>query len=376
MEQVRYGIVGLGNQGKFYTDILTKHEVPDAVLTAACDIDADRRRFYAEQYPDIPCFANVAEMFASGLCDVVCIETPHYSHPELAMQALDAGLHVIVDKPAGVYTKQVEEMLAYHNEKHSDKLLGIMFNQRTNPAFKMMKQMIADGKLGEIKRTCWIITDWYRADQYYKTGAWRGTWCGEGGGVLYNQAPHNLDLFQWIVGMMPTKVRAFCHFGKWHPIAVEDDVTAYVEYENGATGTFITTTADAPGTNRFEIVGDRGTLLYENGKLTFTELALSEREHCRTTPYGFNKPEKTVTEPELPKENPQHAGIFRNVTNTLLGKEALYAPADEALCGVQLANAMHLSTWLDRTVSLPFDGELFLAELNKQRAAENEGRLS
>lgn len=370
MEQVRYGIVGLGNQGKCYTDILTSGDVNGAVLSAVCDIDEKAREAFRAKHADIPCFESAEAMFASGLCDVVTIETPHYSHPTLAMQALDAGLHVIVDKPAGVYTKQVEEMLRFHKEKHSDLILGIMFNQRNNPLFKKMRQMVAEGRLGEIKRTNWIITDWYRTDAYYKSGTWRATWRGEGGGVLCNQAPHNLDLFQWIVGMMPTRVRAFCHFGKWHPIAVEDDVTAYVEYANGATGTFITTTGDAPGTNRFEIVGDRGTLLFDNNKLIFTELDVSVREHCATATEGFAAPKTVVTTIECNEEHPQHKGIFQNVTNTLLGKETLYAPASDALNGVQLANAMHLSTWLDRTVELPLDGDLFLKELDRRRASE------
>ena len=366
MEKVRYGIIGLGNQGTLYRRILTEGQIKDGVCASVCDVDGQKRAKHREDFPDIPVYETAGAMFASGNCDVVLIETPHYEHTSLAIEAMAAGLHVVVDKPAGVYTKQVKEMLRAHKEQYPDRMLGIMFNQRTNPVFKKMKEMIAEGKLGEIKRTNWIITDWYRSDAYYGSGSWRATWAGEGGGVLYNQSPHQLDLFSWIVGMQPTKVRAFCHFGKWHDIEVEDDVTAYVEYANGATGTFITCTADAPGTNRFEITGTRGTLIFDRNSLIFRELAMDEREWCHTTDKAFRTPEWTESVIEVEGDNPQHKGILQNVTDTLLGRDTLYAPAEDGLNGVMLANAMHLSAFLDRTVELPIDDELFYEELQKR----------
>lgn len=368
MDKVRFGIVGCGNMGTGHANNFLAGKIPNAVITAFCDINPKKFKYFEEKFGDtVRFFENAEDMFGSGLCDVVMICTPHYAHPELAIMALDYNLHCIVEKPAGVYTLQVKEMLA--RAEKSDKILGIMFNQRTNPAFKKMKAMISEGKIGEIKRTNWIITDWYRTQYYYDTGAWRATWVGEGGGVLYNQAPHQLDLFQWIVGMSPSKVRAFCHFGKWHDIEVEDDVTCYCEYPNGATGVFITTTADAPGTNRFEVTGTKGTLIFEDDKLYYKELKVDEREHCMNATAGFVKPECLPTvEVELEGENLQHVGICRNVTNAILGIEPLYAPAKDGLNGVELANAMLLSTWLDKEVSLPIDDELFYEELKKRIA--------
>ena len=368
MEKVRFGIVGCGNMGTGHSNNFFDGKIPNAEITAFCDINPKKFQYFKEKFGDsVAFFENAEDMFKSGLCDAVMICTPHYSHPELAMLAIDNGLHCIVEKPAGVYTLQVKEMLEH--TKNSDKLLGIMFNQRTNPAFKKMKAMIEEGAVGEIKRTNWIITDWYRTQYYYDTGAWRATWCGEGGGVLYNQAPHQLDLFQWIIGMTPSKVRAFCHFGKWHSIEVEDDVTCYVEYPNGATGVFITTTADAPGTNRFEVTGTKGTLIFENDKLYYKQLEIDEREHCMSATKGFEKPKCLPTvEVELEGENLQHVGIVRNVVNTILGTEELYAPASDGLNGVQLANAMLLSTLLDKDISLPIDDELFYEELKKRIA--------
>lgn len=368
MDKVRFGIVGCGNMGTGHSKNFREGNVENGVLTAVCDINKKKLAAFEERFGDtIKYYDNAEDMFKSGECDCVIICTPHYSHPELAISALDYELNCIVEKPAGVYTLQVKEMLA--RAEKSDKILGIMFNQRTNPAFKTMKKMIADGKIGEIKRTNWIITDWYRTQYYYDTGAWRATWAGEGGGVLYNQAPHQLDLFQWIIGMQPSKVHAFCHYGKWHDIEVEDDVTCYVEYPNGATGVFITTTADAPGTNRFEVTGTLGTLIFENNKLYYKQLLKDERLHCKEADKGFETPEVLPTvEVELVGENVQHKGILNNIANAILGLEEVYAPATDGLAGVQLANAMHLSSWLGESVTLPINDELFYEELKKRIA--------
>ena len=368
MDKVRFGIVGCGNMGTGHARNFREGKIENGVLTAVCDINPNKFKHFKENFGDSISYFNSAEdMYKSGLCDCVMICTPHYSHPELSILALDCNLHCIVEKPAGVYTLQVKDML--DRAEKSDKILGIMFNQRTNPAFKTMKKMITDGKIGDIKRTNWIITDWYRTQYYYDTGAWRATWAGEGGGVLYNQAPHQLDLFQWIVGMSPSKVHAFCHYGKWHDIEVEDDVTCYVEYPNGATGVFITTTADAPGTNRFEVTGTLGTLIFENDKLYYKQLLKDERIHCKEATKGFEMPEILPTvEIELEGDNPQHVGITNNIANAILGLEPVYAPAKDGLAGVQLANAMHLSSWLGKEISLPIDDELFYEELKKRIA--------
>ena len=368
MEKVRFGIVGCGNMGTGHARNIAAGKVINGTLAALCDNNPKKLEKVKEVYGDsVKYFDDAETMFASGEVDCVIICVPHYDHPSLAIKALDNDINCIVEKPAGVYTLQVEEMM--ERAKKSDKVLGIMFNQRTNPLFRMMKKMIAEGKIGEVKRTNWIITDWYRSQYYYDSGEWRATWVGEGGGVLYNQAPHQLDLFQWIVGMMPSKVHAHCHFGKWHNIEVEDDVTCYCEYPNGATGVFVTCTADAPGTNRFEVTGTRGTLVCEHNKLYYTELKIDEREHCFSTDAGFKPPEAYPTvEIESEEVYTGHYGICNNIANTILGLEEIYAPATDGICGVELANAMLLSTWIDGPVSLPIDGKFFYEELKKRIA--------
>ena len=374
MEQVKIGIIGVGNMGSDHSKRITNGDVPELKLVAVADRSPARRDWAKENLPeDVKIFNEGDELIDSGICDAVLIAVPHYQHPTLAVRAFEKGLHVMCEKPAGVYTLAVREM----NEaaKKSGKVFGMMFNQRTNCVYRKMHELVHSGELGAIKRVNWIITDWYRTQSYYDSGSWRATWDGEGGGVLLNQCPHNLDLIQWICGM-PSRVRAFCHEGKWHDIEVEDDVTAYLEYPNGATGVFVTTTGDAPGTNRFEITLEMGKLVCELSEqgttLTLYKLAENEREFCRTCPQGFAKPDMEVIEVETDGQNPQHNGVLKAFAANILRGEPLVAGGEEGINGLTLSNAMHLSSWLDRTVELPLDEELFLSELNKRRANSNK----
>ncbi len=374
MEQVKIGIIGVGNMGSDHSKRIVNGDVPELKLAAVADRSQARRDWAKENLPeDVKIFNEGDELIDIGVCDAVLIAVPHYQHPTLAVRAFEKGLHVMCEKPAGVYTLAVREM----NEaaKKSGKVFGMMFNQRTNCVYRKMHELVQSGELGAMKRVNWIITDWYRTQSYYDSGSWRATWDGEGGGVLLNQCPHNLDLIQWICGM-PIRVRAFCHEGKWHDIEVEDDVTAYLEYPNGATGVFVTTTGDAPGTNRFEITLEMGKLVCvlsnEGTSLTLYKLAENEREFCRTCPQGFEKPAMEIIEVETDGQNPQHNGVLKAFAANILRGEPLVAGGEEGINGLTLSNAMHLSSWLDRTVELPLDEELFLSELNKRRAASNK----
>ncbi len=260
MNKVRLGIIGIGNMGTAHAkNIVEKGLVPNVELAAVADRSEERRAWAKEALPEtVEIFSEGSDLIEKGKVDAVLVAVPHYGHTELSIQAMKKGIHVMCEKPAGVYTKQVREMNKVADE--TGVVFGMMFNQRTNSIYCKIKEMLTNGELGEIKRVNWIITDWFRSQYYYDSGAWRATWAGEGGGVLLNQCPHQLDLLQWLCGL-PTKVRAFCHIGKWHNIEVEDDVTAYLEFPNGATGVFVTSTGDAPGTNRLEITCDRGTVV-------------------------------------------------------------------------------------------------------------------
>ena len=370
MTKVRLGIIGVGNMGSGHAANILAGKCPEIELTAVADRREARRQWAKDTLPEgTAIFEEGSDLIQSGLCDAVHICTPHYQHPTLAMEAFAAGLHVMCEKPAGVYTKAVREM----NEaaEKSGKVFAMMFNQRTNCVYRKMHEMVHSGQLGELKRVNWIITDWYRTQIYYDSGDWRATWEGEGGGVLLNQCPHQLDLLQWICGL-PKTVQAFCQEGKWHDIEVEDDVTAYLQFANGATGVFVTTTGDAPGTNRFEVTGTLGKLVCENDKLTFWKLAQDEREFCRTATEGFAQPQCQQVEVETDGENLQHVGVLNAFAGKILHGTPLVAEGTEGLGGLTLSNAMHLSSWLGRAVDIPFDEELFLSELNKRRATSRK----
>ncbi len=370
MEKVKFGIIGAGNQGTHYAKALFEGgKIENGVLTAVCDNRPAKLAAIKEKLEDksIAYFSDYKEMLDSGVCEAILVETPHYQHPEIVMECLKRGLHVICDKPAGVYTKQVREMnefAAKHNAR-----FAMMFNQRTDCGYRKMREIIAEGGIGELQRVTWIITNWFRTQQYYESGGWRATWEGEGGGVLINQCPHQIDLVQWIVGKMPKTVRGFCQYGKWHDIEVEDEVTAFFTYDNGATGVFITTTGEAPGTNRFEVSGTKGKLLAENGKLYWYKNEQGSDEVIRNSETGFTPPKCEIIEVETDGQSPQHAGIINNFANAILGIEAQFVQGVEGINGVELMNAIELSGWNNgEEIVLPVDEDRYLEELNKRRA--------
>ncbi len=369
MDKIRFGIIGTGNQGFHYAVKLFKEgKIKNGILCAVCDTNPEKMAVLREKMGDcnLDYFDNYKKMLDSGLCDAVLVETPHYSHPEIVKEALARGIHVICDKPAGVYTKQVREMNEFAAK--CDTKFGMMFNQRTNCIYRKMKEIIESGALGKIQRVNWIITNWFRTDNYYESGDWRATWAGEGGGVLINQCPHQIDLLQWIVGEMPETVRGFCEYGKWHDIEVEDEVTAFFTYKSGATGVLVTTTGEAPGTNRLEISGSCGKLLTEDGKLTQYKNAEDSIEFSHHG-LGHKKPEMEMIEVETDGENPQHAGIINNFADHLLGLEELFVTGEDGYNSVELMNAIELSGWFGgEMITLPIDEERYLTELNARRA--------
>ena len=364
MEKLALGIIGLGNMGYGHIRNITAGLVPEVEVAAICDIDPAKLDRASEKLPKAARYADAEKMMDQAKLDAVLIATPHYLHPVYAIEAFKRGLNVLTEKPAGVYTKAVREM----NEaaEKSGKVFGIMYNQRTNPVYQKLRDLIQSGELGEIKRTNWIITNWYRSQAYYNSGGWRATWSGEGGGVLLNQDPHQLDLWQWTCGL-PVRVRAFMQFGKGRDIEVENDVTAYVEYENGATGLFVTSTHEAPGTNRFEVSTDMGRLVIENSKLTFDRNRMSEPAFNALLEEGT--PECWHCEiPTKPAPN-GHATVLSNFANAVLKGEKLLAPGVEGIRGLTLSNAMHLSAWTDKTIELAtLDEDLFYNLLQEKIA--------
>ena len=366
MEKIRLGILGIGNMGTSHAKSVKEGKCPEFQVAAVCDRNPERIA-WAEEYlgAEVACFETAEEMLDSGLIDACIVSVPHYDHPKYAITCMERGIHVLVEKPAGVYTKQVRQM----NEaaKQHDVVFAMMFNQRTNHIYWKMRELVQSGEYGQIRRTNWLITNWYRSSAYYASGDWRATWSGEGGGVLLNQCPHQLDLWQWICGM-PKTVQAHLQYGKWHDIEVEDDVTAYVEYENGATGVFITSTGDACGSNRFEIQMDKAKLVAENDELTVMVFEMSEQEFSKINTTPFGSPETHQMELKTDEKNEQHVGVINAFGGAILRGEPLIADGSEGINGLTLSNAMHLSSWLDKKVTLPLDEELYYEELMKRVA--------
>jgi len=379
-DKVRLGIIGLGTQGSMYAKFITDGLVPNMVVSAISDINPDRAAFAATEYPNARFFENYLDLLDSGEVDAIVTCVPHYLHPQMGIDALTRDVHALVEKPAGVFTKQVAELNAFAATK-PQLSFGIMFNQRNNPLYVRLKEIVDNGEIGTILRSNWIITNWWRPQGYYDQSAWRATWGGEGGGVLVNQAPHQLDLWQWICGV-PQSVYSKVAYGFRRNIAVEDEVTALADFGNGVTGVFVTATHDLIGTDRFEILGDQGKIVVENSKTaTVSRLTKPERELSEGMDMddvlklftGRLKTDELYTQETIEFESAwggQHAGVLENFAANILNGTPLLAPGSDGITGVRLANAIHLSSWTGREVSLDFDEDEFLTALNDRIRAE------
>lgn len=370
MEKVKLGIIGVGNMGMPVTNLIAfEKECPELEVAAICDTNPERRQWAEKAFEgkNVPVFADAEELMASGLVDAVYIAVPHYDHPTLAKLAFKHKLHVMIEKPAGVYTKAVREMNE-EAEKAGVKF-GIMFQCRTIPVFRKVKEMLSSGEYGQIRGVTWLVTSWYRSQGYYDSGSWRATWAGEGGGVLLNQCPHNLDLLQWLCGM-PEEITAKCSIAQWHDVEIEDDVSAIFRYKNGAMGTFITSTGICPGTNRLEIATDKGTFIIENSStLTVYELETKEQEFATAKGAAFGSPRRTKITYDFFKESLGGHSIMLNAfASAILHGTDLVARGEEGINSLTLSNGMYLSSWTNATVKLPLDEDLFYEELKKRIA--------
>ena len=376
MKTVKVAVIGIGNMGSAHASCIAKNEINGMSLTAVCDISHKKLETFSEKYPHIKCYESYEKLFEDKVCDSVIIAVPHPLHAQIAICAFKHGLNVMLEKPADIAVSRVQKL--NEEAEKSGKIFGIMFNQRTNPLYQKAREIVKSGSLGELKRTVWIITNWFRTQNYYDSGDWRATWSGEGGGVLLNQAPHNLDLWQWICGM-PDSVTAFCDVAKYHNIEVEDDATIFTRYKNGATGVFMTSTGEYPGTNRLEISGDLGKIVLETGTLKWYKLKKSIQRIISDSEQGFAQIDCDYEEIGQDEPETAHKGILQNFTNAILFGERLISPGIDGINELTLSNAAYLSQWQgNREIALPFDSELFdnlLAEKTKQskcRAANSE----
>jgi predicted dehydrogenase len=369
MSKVRLAVIGVSGIGKLHLENVAKLDKVE--LAAVCDVVPERAHAAGERY-DCPVYTDSDALLRDRVCEAVLICTPHYTHTTIGIAALESGHHVLVEKPISVHKADCERLIAAHQRAaheraaHRDERLvfAAMFNQRTDPHYRTIKQLVDEGVLGDFIRVSWIITDWFRTQTYYDSGSWRATWAGEGGGVLLNQSPHQLDLFQWICGM-PSWVWSMCGLGKRHAIEVEDEVTAYLEYPNGCTGVFVTSTGEAPGTNRFEIAAENGRLVLEDGQLTFAHNAVPVTEFLRTSKDPLAKPDVEVEVFDIDGRGSQHLAILENFADAILGGAELIAPAEEGIHSVELANAILYASLMCAPVDLPLDSVAFERALNQ-----------
>ncbi len=356
-ENIRTAVIGIGHMGSAHARCIAEGKVPGMVLSAVCDLAQDRLEWAEREFPGVRRFADWRELLAGNAADAAVIAVPHPLHSRIADEALRAGLHVLSEKPLDIRVSDARKAVAAGKE--TGRVFAVMLNQRTNPIFQRARQIVRGGQLGDLKRSVWIITNWYRTQHYYDSGDWRATWSGEGGGVLLNQAPHNLDLWQWICGM-PSELTAWCDVAKYHHIEVEDEATIFVRYPGGATGAFITSTGESPGTNRLEISGTRGKIVLEEGKLKFWRL--KEDEARARFESGESMPHLPLDYEEWTPDTQGsgHAGILRNFADAVLHGTELLSPAEDGLFELMLSNAAYLSAWEgSRTVALPADEERF-----------------
>ena len=358
MKKVRLGIIGMGNMGRFHAEYLLKNKVDRCELTAVASVSATS----LDAYKQLKTFDSADKLIRSGAVDAVLIATPHYLHTSIGIEALNRGLHVLVEKPVSVHKADGERLIDAH-QSH-EQIFGAMFQMRVEPRYRRLKNLLRNEELGDIVRVNWIITDWYRTEAYYASGGWRATWKGEGGGVLLNQCPHNLDLLQWFCGR-PARVRGFCQIGRYHHIEVEDNVTAYLEWPNGATGVFITSTGESPGSNRLEIVGDHGKVVLENNRLTFTRNEVSMHEFSKTSKAGFARPEVWNIDIPFDAHAGPHVEVLQNFVDAILDGTPLIAPAADGLISVELANAILFSSLEGKTIELPLDASAYERRLKK-----------
>lgn len=381
-KKIRLGIIGLGAEGGMYANFLQEGRVENMEIGAICDILPEKKE-KADEY-GVPFYSDYKELITSGDVDAIVTTVPHYLHPEMGIFALENNIHALVEKPVGVYTKQANELIEFAKTKPELKF-GVFFNQRTNQLYKDLKDIMDSGELGKLRHTSWIITTWWRPQGYYNQSDWRATWGGEGGGVLVNQAPHQLDLWQWICGT-PEKVFARNAYGFRRDIAVEDEVHALVSFPDGASGAFITCTHDLIGTDRLEILCDKGKIVVDDSnKVTISRLVENEEvlskgmdmEDVKKLFTGQLDMDQYVSVETKEYESvwgEQHCDVMRNFAAAINGEEELLAPGSDGIYGVQLANGIHLSSWTGKEIDLVnFDEETYLEELNKR--IETEGKF-
>ena len=371
MQQVRMVLIGFGGMGRKYAAMLRDKEVEGMVLVGVCCRNAPGQQLLREEYPGVAIYRDVEDTLAhAGDFDAALIVTPHTSHVQIARRMVAAGKHILLDKPAGVYARDVRALV--DQARTAGVSFGMMFNTRANAAFGKARELLQAGAVGTPVRAVWVCNTWFRTPAYHQSSPWRSSWLGERGGLLINQSQHYLDIWQWLLGA-PDGVYADLSFGRYAPITVDDAVDMQLYYDNGLHGTYISSTGENPGANRLEIWGEKGRLCVEDtarlfldeNEMTTTEYAAVNREiygklghHSREIPVQAN--------PEV------YQTILQNFCDHLRRGVPLIADGEDGLRTVELTNAAYVSVWQERKVRLPVDPAVY-EELLQKRMEEEQG---
>lgn len=338
---------------------LVQH-LPETELVAVCSASVERTQEVATQL-GVRGFTDYRELLRSGEVEAVIIATPHPLHSQIASEAFTHGVHVLCEKPLAVSLSEGRRMVQLAAQHGC--LLGVMLQMRTERVHRLARKAVEDGLLGNIIRTNLIAT-WYRTQGYYQSASWRGTWAGEGGGVLLNQAPHQFDLLCWLAGM-PVEVTAWAST-RYHNIEVEDEAFACLTYASGAHGYLYVSVNEAPTLRRLEIVGEEGKILLEGEQCYLYRVEPPIPQHLHNGDM-WELPTVEPVDMEIEEMPSGHAQVIRNFARVLRGEEnRLIAPGEEALWSLELANAVLLSAKRHRPVQLPLDEneyDTLLAEL-------------
>ena len=375
MDVPRFAVVGVGaNVFNMHAPALQSSAFE---IAAVCDVNLAAAERQAERF-GCPYFADHREMLAAIHPVAVAVLAPHPFHAAIAIDCLNAGAHVLVEKPIAVQVAEADRMIAAAEQ--AGRLLAVNLQQRTRGEIRTAKKLIESGRLGEIQRVE-MVAIWTRTAAYYAQAGWRGTWQGEGGGVLMNQSPHNLDLVCHLVGQ-PSRVVAW-NRTMFHHIETEDTSLAMLEWSTdgaaasdstakhaaGALGTVLVSTAQVGESERLEIAGTRGVLQLSRGGLRLFEADTDLRTFLAESPEPFAKPELVPQDVPLESGSGDHAAIYANFLDAITNGAPLVADGAQGRMSLELANALIYSSATNSQVSLPLDRAAYADLLDRLRRA-------
>lgn len=358
---MRFAVIGVG------AGVFSMHkpalQASGVEVVGVSDVNVDAARSRAEEI-GCPYFRDHRDLLNRTRPDAVAVLAPHPLHAPLAIDCLDAGAHVLVEKPIAVDVAGADRMI--EAAQRNKRLLAVNLQHRTRSEVRTAKKLIGDGRLGDVQRVQ-LTAIWTRPAFYYRMGGWRGTWRGEGGGILMNQSPHNLDVICHLAGQ-PRRVMAW-NRNLFHQIEAEDTSVAMLEWANGAVGTLLVSTAQIGEAERMEFGGTHGVLLLARGGLEFVESGQDVRAFLAESQNPFGKPELEARDITLEAGTGDHAAIYANFVDAVTNGTPLVAEGTEARMSLELANALIYSSMTGQPVDLPLDRAAYAEMLDRLRSA-------